>query len=81
MGVLGYGMSSVYGAIPAELFQGKHYGSVFGVLSLGASAGAGTGPWVTGVGLVPMADAAPLRREVLARHDTRGIGNAARPDW
>ena len=48
-GVLGYGMSSVYGAIPAELFQGKHYGSVFGVLSLGASAGAGTGPWVTGV--------------------------------
>jgi nitrate/nitrite transporter NarK len=27
--------------------QGKHYGSVFGVLSLAASAG--TGPWVTGV--------------------------------
>ncbi len=48
-GVLGYGMSSVYGAIPAELFQGRHYGSVFGVLSLAASAGAGTGPWVTGV--------------------------------
>ena len=47
-GMLGYGMSSVYGAIPAELFQGKHYGSVFGVLSLAASAGVGTGPWVTG---------------------------------
>jgi cyanate permease len=29
--------------------KGKHYGSVFGVLSLAASAGAGTGPWVTGV--------------------------------
>ena len=48
-GLIGHGMSSVYGAIPAELFQGKHYGSVFGVLSLAASAGAGTGPWVTGV--------------------------------
>ncbi len=47
-GVLGYGISSVYGAIPAELFQGRHYGSVFGVLSLAASAGAGTGPWVAG---------------------------------
>jgi len=47
-GLLGYGISSVYGAIPAELFQGRHYGSVFGVLSLAASAGAGAGPWVAG---------------------------------
>jgi MFS family permease len=48
-GVLGYGLSAVYGAIPAELFQGRHYGSVFGVLSIASSTGAGAGPWVSGL--------------------------------
>ncbi|MGH7266419.1 MAG: MFS transporter, partial [Candidatus Rokuibacteriota bacterium] len=48
-GLLGYGLASVFGAIPAELFQGRHYGTVFGTLALAANAGAGTGPWVTGV--------------------------------
>jgi MFS family permease len=47
-GVLGYGMASVFAAIPAELFQGRHYGSVFGTLSLATGFGSGTGPWVTG---------------------------------
>jgi MFS family permease len=47
-GVLGYGMASVYGAIPAELFQGKHYGSVFGALSLASGMGTGFGPWLAG---------------------------------
>ena len=28
-GLLGYGMTSVMGAIPAELFQGKRYGTIF----------------------------------------------------
>src|SRR3989337_1859376 len=35
-GMLGYGAASVFGAIPAELFQGRHYGTVFGSLSLAA---------------------------------------------
>jgi MFS family permease len=48
-GVLGYGLTSVMGAIPAELFQGKRYGTIFGTLSLGASLGAASGPWLTGV--------------------------------
>jgi len=47
-GMLGYGLASVFGAIPAELFQGKHYGTVFGTLGLGAGAGSGVGPWVAG---------------------------------
>ena len=33
-GMLGYGITSVFGAIPAEIFQGRHYGSVFGTLML-----------------------------------------------
>ncbi len=48
-GLLGYGLTSVMGAIPAELFQGKRYGTIFGTLSLGAALGAACGPWVTGV--------------------------------
>jgi MFS family permease len=48
-GLLGYGLASVYGAIPAEIFQGKHYGTIFGTLSLASSSGAALGPWVAGV--------------------------------
>ena len=33
-GLLGYGLTSVVGAIPAEIFQGRHYGSIFGMLML-----------------------------------------------
>lgn len=47
-GLLGYGMSSVYSSIPLELFQGRHYGAIVGMLSVASSLGAGLGPWVTG---------------------------------
>jgi MFS family permease len=47
-GLLGYGLASVYGAIPAEIFPGRHYGMVFGTLSLASSTGAALGPWVAG---------------------------------
>ena len=48
-GALGYGMTSVFGAIPAEVFEGKHYGSVFGTLMLAAIGGGAAGPWVMGL--------------------------------
>ncbi len=47
-GLLGYGLASVFGIIPADLFQGRRYGTVFGVVSLQASLGAGAGPWAAG---------------------------------
>jgi MFS family permease len=47
-GLLGYGVTSVVGAIPAEIFQGQHYGTIFGTLMLAAIAGGAAGPWVTG---------------------------------
>ncbi len=47
-GLLGYGLTSVIGAIPAEIFQGPHYGTIFGTLMLAAIMGGATGPWVTG---------------------------------
>jgi MFS family permease len=48
-GMLGYGLTSVVGAIPAEIFQGRHYGTIFGTLMLASIAGGAVGPWLTGV--------------------------------
>jgi nitrate/nitrite transporter NarK len=48
-GMLGYGTVSVFGAIPAEIFQGKQYGRIYGTLSIAGSLGGATGPWVTGL--------------------------------
>jgi MFS family permease len=47
-GMLGYGLTSVVGAIPAEIFQGRHYGSILGTLMLAAIGGGAAGPWVAG---------------------------------
>jgi MFS family permease len=47
-GALGYGLTSVVGAIPAEIFQGQHYGAIFGTLMLAAIGGGAAGPWLTG---------------------------------
>jgi MFS family permease len=47
-GALGYGLTSVLGAIPSEIFEGRHYGPIFGTLMLSALAGGATGPWFTG---------------------------------
>jgi MFS family permease len=47
-GALGYGLTSVIGAIPAEIFQGRHYGVIFGMLMLAAIGGGAAGPWVAG---------------------------------
>jgi MFS family permease len=48
-GVMGYGLTSVMGAVVLEIFQGPHYGSIFGTLMLLALAGGAAGPWVTGL--------------------------------
>ena len=48
-GMLGYGLTSIMGAVVVEIFQGKHYGSIFGTVMFVALAGGAAGPWVTGV--------------------------------
>src|SRR5262249_24630298 len=47
-GLLGYGLTAVLGSIPAEIFEGPHYGSIFGTLMLATIGGGAAGPWVTG---------------------------------
>jgi MFS family permease len=48
-GALGYGLTSIMGAVVLEIFQGAHYGSIFGTIMLAALAGGAAGPWVTGL--------------------------------
>lgn len=48
-GALGYGLTSIMGAVVFEIFQGRHQGSIFGAIMLMALAGGAAGPWLTGV--------------------------------
>ena len=48
-GMLGYGLVAVLGAIPVEIFEGKHFGVIFGSVMLAALAGGAAGPWLTGL--------------------------------
>lgn len=47
-GLLGYGLTSLLGAIPAEIFEGKGYSTIFGTVSVSAGLGAAVAPWATG---------------------------------
>ncbi len=48
-GCLGYAVTSVLGPIVAEIFEGPHYGSIFGILTVALIGGGAAGPWVTGM--------------------------------
>jgi MFS family permease len=48
-GFLGYAMTSVMGPIVAEIFEGPHYGSIFGTLTVALIGGGAAGPWVAGL--------------------------------
>ena len=48
-GFLGYSMTSVFGPIVAEIFEGPHFGAIFGTLMVFAIGGGAVGPWVTGL--------------------------------
>jgi MFS family permease len=47
-GTLGYSMTSVMGAIPAEIFEGRHFGRIFGSAMVAAILGGAVGPWLAG---------------------------------
>jgi MFS family permease len=48
-GFLGYSATAVLGPIVAEIFEGPHFGSIFGTLMLSAIVGGAAGPWITGL--------------------------------
>lgn len=48
-GFLGYGLTSVMGAIVLEIFQGPRFATIFGTVMVALMAGSALGPWLTGV--------------------------------
>jgi MFS family permease len=48
-GTLGYGLTSVMGPIPAEIFGPRHSGSIFGMVMLAGILGGAAGPFVAGL--------------------------------
>jgi MFS family permease len=48
-GFLGYALTSVMGSIVAEIFEGPHYGTIFGTVTVAMIGGGAVGPWVAGV--------------------------------
>jgi MFS family permease len=48
-GFLGYALTSVMGPIVAEIFEGPHYGSIFGTITVALIGGGAVGPWAAGV--------------------------------
>ena len=48
-GFLGYALTSVMGPIVAEIFEGPHYGTIFGTLTVALIGGGAAGPWIAGV--------------------------------
>jgi MFS family permease len=47
-GFLGYALTSVMGPIVAEIFEGPHYGTIFGTITVALIAGGAVGPWMAG---------------------------------
>jgi MFS family permease len=47
-GFFGYALTSVMGPIVAEIFDGPHYGSIFGTITIGLIGGGAAGPWLAG---------------------------------
>jgi MFS family permease len=47
-GFFGYALASVMGPIVAEIFEGPHFGSIFGTVTVALIAGGAAGPWLAG---------------------------------
>jgi MFS family permease len=47
-GLLGYALTSVMGPIVVEIFDGPHYGSIFGTITVALIGGGAAGPWLAG---------------------------------
>lgn len=47
-GFFGYALTSVMGPIVVEIFEGPHYGAIFGTISVALISGGAAGPWIAG---------------------------------
>jgi len=48
-GAVGYALASIMGPIVLEIFEGPHFGLIFGTLGIASAFGAASAPWVAGL--------------------------------
>jgi len=48
-GLLGYALATVMGPIVFEIFEGRHFGAIFGTVNVALIGGGAVGPWVAGM--------------------------------
>jgi MFS family permease len=48
-GGLGYALTGVMGPIVVEIFEGRHFASIFGTITVASIGGGAAGPWLAGV--------------------------------
>jgi MFS family permease len=48
-GFFGYALTSVMGPIVIEIFEGPHYGAIFGTITVALIGGGAAGPWIAGI--------------------------------
>lgn len=48
-GFFGYALTSVMGPIVIEIFEGPHYGAIFGTITVALISGGAAGPWIAGI--------------------------------
>jgi MFS family permease len=68
------GTSTIYSSLQADIFQGKNFGLIFGVLQIATGIGAALGPWLTGLIYDTLGTYLPAFQGMLAIHVISVIG-------
>ena len=68
------GTSTIYSSIQADIFQGKNFGLIFGVIQTATGIGAALGPWLTGLIYDTLGTYLPAFQGLLAIHVISVIG-------
>jgi MFS family permease len=68
------GESTIYSTLQADIFQGKNFGLIFGVLQTATGIGAAFGPWLTGLIYDTLGTYLPAFQGMLAIHVISVIG-------
>ena len=68
------GTSTIYSSLQADIFQGKNFGLIFGVIQTATGIGAALGPWLTGLIYDTLGTYLPALQGMLSIHVISVIG-------
>lgn len=68
------GTATIYSSLQADIFQGKNFGLIFGVIQTATGFGAALGPWLTGLIYDNLGTYLPALQSILVIHVVSVIG-------